>query len=387
VKVGSSLEEVLNKTIKVLDESKKDIFSITEFTRQEYENIRNELEIIKEEINEVINDMGRQEKINKKARIKLMEVSRDFNKYKEKDIKKAYERAERTSIQIAVLREKEEQLKKRRKDLENKLINLKKNVEKAESLVSKVSVIKEFLSGEMDNIYEKYDDLQQKNNMAIRIIQAQEEERKRVARDIHDGPAQSIANLVFRVEFTQKLLNKDMEKARVELQELKNLIRHSMQDVRKIIYNLRPMSLDDLGLVPTLKRYVDNFIEQNEILIEFNVIGNRKRLPGIYEVTVFRLIQEALNNIFKHARASSGKVRLEYAKERINIFVSDDGIGFNIEEIDEEKYGLFSMQERCNLLGGSLDIKSKKNKGTIIKIRIPIKGSDSKSGNQGFSCG
>ncbi|HLV09859.1 MAG TPA: sensor histidine kinase [Halanaerobiales bacterium] len=387
MKVGSSLEEVLNKTIKVLDESKKDIFSITEFTRQEYENIRNELEIIKEEINEVINDMGRQEKINKKARIKLMEVSRDFNKYKEKDIKKAYERAERTSIQIAVLREKEEQLKKRRKDLENKLINLKKNVEKAESLVSKVSVIKEFLSGEMDNIYEKYDDLQQKNNMAIRIIQAQEEERKRVARDIHDGPAQSIANLVFRVEFTQKLLNKDMEKARVELQELKNLIRHSMQDVRKIIYNLRPMSLDDLGLVPTLKRYVDNFIEQNEILIEFNVIGNRKRLPGIYEVTVFRLIQEALNNIFKHARASSGKVRLEYAKERINIFVSDDGIGFNIEEIDEEKYGLFSMQERCNLLGGSLDIKSKKNKGTIIKIRIPIKGSDSKSGNQGFSCG
>src|SRR5690554_2736864 len=338
--------------------------------------------MIKEEINEVINDMGRQEKINKKARIKLMEVSRDFNKYKEKDIKKAYERAERTSIQIAVLREKEEQLKKRRKDLENKLINLKKNVEKAESLVSKVSVIKEFLSGEMDNIYEKYDDLQQKNNMAIRIIQAQEEERKRVARDIHDGPAQSIANLVFRVEFTQKLLNKDMEKARVELQELKNLIRHSMQDVRKIIYNLRPMSLDDLGLVPTLKRYVDNFIEQNEILIEFNVIGNRKRLPGIYEVTVFRLIQEALNNIFKHARASSGKVRLEYAKERINIFVSDDGIGFNIEEIDEEKYGLFSMQERCNLLGGSLDIKSKKNKGTIIKIRIPIKGSDSKSGDR-----
>src|SRR5690554_6079892 len=267
--------------------------------------------MIKEEINEVINDLGRQEKINKKARIKLMEVSRDFNKYKEKNIKEAYERAERTSIQIAVLREKEEQLKKRRKDLENKLINLKKNVQRAESLVSKVSVIREFLSGEMDNIYEKYDDLQQKNNMAIRIIQAQEEERRRVARDIHDGPAQSIANLVFRIELIQQLIDKDLEKAKKELDDLKKMIRIGLKDVRKIIYDLRPMSLDDLGLIPTVNRYIKRFKEQTEIMVDFNVKGEERRLSLSYEVTIFRLIQEALNNIHKHSEATSGKVRVE----------------------------------------------------------------------------
>jgi two-component system sensor histidine kinase DegS len=368
---------VLNKTIKALEDSKKDMFSIAEFTRKEYDNIKNELEVIKEEINEVIDDLERLEKLNKKARLKLMEVSRDFHRYTEADIKRAYEEAERTSIEIAVLREKEEQLKKRRQELENRLISLKENVQRAETLVSKVSIIKDFLAGELDNLSEQFDDLRQKNNLAIKIIQAQEEERRRLARDIHDGPAQSIANLVFRVELTQKLIDKDLDKARQELEELKNLIRMSMQDVRKIIYNLRPMSLDDLGLVPTLKRYIDNFVDQAGIIIDFKVTGTRKRLSGTYEVTIFRLIQEALNNIFKHAQASSGKVRLEYGSDSINILVSDDGIGFDNREIDEEKYGLISMKERCNLLGGSINIESEVNKGTIIKVRLPIRRSES----------
>ncbi len=372
MEVTRSLQNVLNKTINSLEDSKKDIFSIAESTRKEYDNIKNELELIKEDIKEVIDDLDRLEKINKKARIRLMEVSRDFHRYNELDIKKAYQEAEETSIEIAVMREKEEQMKKRRQELENRLISLKDNVQRAENLVSKVSIIKEFLTGELENINEQFDDLRQKNNLAIKIIQAQEEERRRLARDIHDGPAQSIANLVFRVELTQKLIDKDLDKARQELEELKSLIRMSMQDVRKIIYNLRPMSLDDLGLVPTLKRYIDNFLDQTGILIDFKVIGSRKRLSGTYEVTIFRLIQEALNNIFKHAEASSGKVRLEYGVDIINIFVSDDGIGFNNREIGEEKYGLISMRERCNLLGGSINVESEVNKGTIIKVRLPL---------------
>ncbi len=383
--INNSLEAILKKTVDVLEDSKRDIFTIGESSRNEYDNIRTELDLIQEEINEVIEDVDCLERKNRQARLRLMEVSRDFYNYTETDIKNAYKQAEETSIEIAVLREKEGQLKNRRKELENRLINLKKTVNKAENLVSKVSVISDFLMGELTNLSDEFDDLRQKHNLAIKIIQAQEEERRRLAREIHDGPAQSIANLVFRVELTEKLIDKDIVKAKAELEELKGLIRLSMQDVRKIIYNLRPMSLDDLGLIPTLKRYIDKYIRQTGILIEFDVLGSKKRLSNTYEVTIFRLIQEALNNIFKHSEASSGKVRLEYGYGNVNLFISDDGIGFNCSELEEDKYGLISMEERCSLLGGSININSEHNKGTIIKILLPIKRSDELNDDSSFN--
>ncbi|MTI61433.1 MAG: histidine kinase [Firmicutes bacterium] len=368
-----TLEAVLDKTVNVLDESKKDIFEIAESSRKEYENIENDLLIIKGDLKEVIDKVDRLERINRKARLKLMEVSRDFHHYTEGDIKAAYEKAEETSVEIAVLKEKEEQLKIRRQELENRLINLKKTVNRAENLVSRVSLVREFLKGELTNLSEHFDELKQKHNLAIKVIQAQEDERGRVSREIHDGPAQSIANLVFRVELTQKLMDKDLNKAKKELKDLKKSIRLSMQEVRRIIYNLRPMSLDDLGLIPTLNRYIDRYIDQTGIIINFNVSGTEKRLPKSYEVTIFRLIQEGLNNIHKHSNASSGRVRLDYANNEINLLVSDDGVGFESDEIEEEKYGLMSMEERCKLLGGSLSLESEKSQGTTIKINLPIK--------------
>ncbi|MFP4660571.1 MAG: sensor histidine kinase [Halanaerobiales bacterium] len=383
--INNSLEEVLMKTVNVLEESKKDIFTIGETARKEYDNIRIELDLIKEDINEVIDEVDTLEKKNRQARLRLMEVSRDFYNYTEKDIKAAYREAEESSIEIAVLREKEDQLRSRRQELENRLINLENTVIKAENLVSRVSIIRDFLKGELTNLSDEFDDLRQKHNLAIKIIQTQEEERRRLAREIHDGPAQSIANLVFRVELTEKLIDKDIQKAKNELEELKRLIRLSMQDVRKIIYNLRPMSLDDLGLIPTLKRYISKFTRETGIMIEFEVLGSQHRLSNTYEVTIFRLIQEALNNIFKHAMASNGKVRLEYGEDSINLLISDDGIGFKCSDIDEDKYGLISMEERCSLLGGNINIKSTHNKGTIIKILLPIKRSDELNDNSSIS--
>ncbi|MFW6264970.1 MAG: sensor histidine kinase [Bacillota bacterium] len=373
---NNSLEKILEKTVNVLDESQKDIFTIAESSRKQYDNIKKELELIKNEIIEIVDKVDALERKNRRARLKLMEVSRDFHNHTEMDIKKAYQDAEERSVEIAVLKEKEEQLIGRRNKLEKSLINLKETVDKAENLVSKVSVIKEFLSGQLSSLSDEFDDLRQKNNLAIKVIQAQEEERRRLAREIHDGPAQSIANLVFRVELSQKLLDKDLDKARQELEELKKLIRMSIKDVRKIIYNLRPMSLDDLGLVPTLKKYIYNFIKESNVMIDFDVLGNQKRLADGYEVTIFRLIQEALNNIYKHADATTGQVRLEYFPEKVNLYISDDGVGFDCSEIRGDKYGLISMKERCHLLNGEISIKSNHNKGTKIKILLPIKRCD-----------
>lgn len=373
---GNLLEEILEKTIEVLEDSKRDIFAIGESSRNEYDNIKIELEEVHKKIVNIIRDLDHLERLNRQARISLMEVSRDFHKYTEADIKEAYEEAEGTAIKIAVLREKEEQYKARRRDLEKRLISLEKTIAKAEQLISRVSVIKDFLAGEIGYLSEEYDDLKEKQKLAIKVIQIQEEERRKVAREIHDGPAQSIANLVFRVELIENLLDKDINKAKAELTELKSLVRSSIQDIRKIIYDLRPMSLDDLGLIPTLARYIDKFVKETGIEINFTIIGNQKRLSNTYEVTIFRIVQEALNNIFKHARARSGKVRLEYGLDNINLLIIDDGIGFDPVEINGEKYGLASMKERCTLLGGRINIESRPKRGTIIKVILPLKGSE-----------
>ncbi len=367
-----NLEEILEKTINALDSSKKDVFSIAESSRREMESVENELKMINQEINDIIDKIDELEKANRRARIKLMEVSRDFDKYSEEEIKEVYEEAEDTSIQIAVHQEKEEQLKKRRSKLEERLVTLKNTFKKAENLVSKLGVVREYLFGELNDLSEHFDDLQQKQNLAVRIIEAQEEERKRVAREIHDGPAQSLANLVFRVELAQQLLDKDPEQASEELANLKGQIRMSVKDVRKIIYDLRPMSLDDLGLIPTLKRYVDKFEEQTELDVDLNIIGNERRLPPSHEITIFRLVQEALNNIYKHADASHCQVRLEFVNSRINLLITDNGKGFNMDEVEDGKYGLVNMRERCELIGGEININSRVNIGTRIQIQIPV---------------
>ena len=366
------LEEILGKTIDVLETSKKDIFSIYESSSNELENVQNEIKLVNQELEKVINEIDELEVTNRKARARLMEVSRDLEKYNESDIKDAYEKAEDTSVEIAVLKEKEEQLKDRRKELENRVINIRNTIQKAENLISKMGVVREYLEGELNNLNEHIDDIKQKQKVAMKVIEAQEEERKRVAREIHDGPAQSLANLVFRCEFTQKIIDTDVDKAKAELKSLKEIVRSSVQDVRKIIYDLRPMSLDDLGLIPTLKRYVNKFEKQTDISVEFQVRGEQETLPSSYEVTVFRLIQEGLNNIYKHAQANEARVYLEYAEEYLNILIADNGRGFKVNDISDDKFGLISMKERCDLIGGEIEIDSKKNKGTKIKINISL---------------
>lgn len=373
VSILEKLENILSKTIDMLEESKEDMFSISESSRSELQEVKKELEDINEDIGDIIDKIDVMERRNQRARFKLMQVSRDIYRHTEEDIKEAYEEAENTSVKIAVLREKEEQLKERRRNLEKRTVRLKKTIKKAEKLVSRVGVVRQYLFGELGNISEQVDNMRQKQKIALRIIEAQEAERKRVAREIHDGPAQSLANLIFRVELSEQLLDEDIEKARKELQELKGIVRSSVRDVRKIIFDLRPMSLDDLGLVPTLKRYIEKFVRDTEINIDFRVIGTEERLKSAYEVTIFRLVQEALNNIYKHSGANAGKVILEFAEQQVNIAISDNGVGFDTDDIPGNKYGLISMRERCQLVNGEFDIVSKKNQGTRINIHIPLK--------------
>lgn len=374
------LEEVISKAIQAIEQSKTEIFEIAEISRNESERLKLKLLQLQEKIGKFIDKLDRLEKLEKEARFRLMTVSRDIKRYNEEDIRKAYENASNLQADVRVLRNQEKQLIEERAELEKQFLRNRQTVAKAETLVSKVGVVLDFLGGNMQGINDKLEEIEARGNLGARIIKAQEEERRRVAREIHDGPAQSMANIVLRAEFCERLIDKDIEQAKKELGHFKQLVRENLKDVRKIIYDLRPMVLDDLGLIPALSRYTEDFKVRYNINVEFVTSQNNIRLPNTLEVAIFRVIQEALQNVYKHAFAKRALVKVDITDEKVQAFIRDDGKGFNIMEVfadkEREGYGLLGMRERVELLSGTVNFYSQTGRGTEITIEIPLQNSD-----------
>lgn len=371
-----ALDRIAKETVDSIERSKIRIYDIAENARTEMARVNEELSEVKLEVSEVIKQVDSLVSREKKARIRLMEVSKDFQKYTEKDIRDAYDEAYALQADLIKQREKEKHLRYRRDHLEVSLRRLQATVQRAEKLVSQVGVVLNFLGSGLQDISLKIGELQQAQQMAFSIIKAQEEERKRVAREIHDGPAQSMANIVMRAEFCLKLLDVNPSKVREELIALQNLVRLSLIDVRKIIFDLRPMVLDDLGLLPAIKRYLTDYKSQDDPQIEFLFFGQQRRLDSSIEVALFRIVQETVSNIRKHSRAKSAVVKMELLPSQVNIYVKDDGIGFNLKKVmadrDRLGYGLMGMRERIQLLGGEMTINTAPGKGTGINISVPL---------------
>ena len=370
------LNEIIKSTVDVIEKSKNEIFDIAENAREECRHIEDELYLVRNKTLEIIRQVDELKLQEIEGRHRLMTVSKNIKEYNEEDIRIAYDRAKDLQIQFIIKQNEEQQLIHRRNDLERRLKLSKETTAKAESLVSKVGVAMGYLTGGLMDLSEKLDDIREKQTLGIKIIKAQEEERKRVAREIHDGPAQLMANLVIKTELCEKLVDKNPDQVKMELNSLKELARISLKDVRKIIYDLRPMSLDDLGLIPTVQRFIANYMDETSLNVELLVFGESVALAPIVELAAFRIIQESLNNVKKHSGANNVHVKLEYMKKAIKIVISDNGKGFNkenakLQDIDGG-YGLLSMKERVDLLNGKLDVISTPGKGTKIFASIPL---------------
>lgn len=206
------------------------------------------------------------------------------------------------------------------------------------------------------------------------------EERTRIAREIHDGLAQNLSYLVLKIGVVQKLAlqNKDRE-LRKELNDISDQLRHDARDVRRIIFALRPVDIETEGFLPALEKYAKEFGAANDIAIEFNQRGDFEHLSPKLETALFRLTQEALNNIRKHARAKRVKIELSIDEHRVAILrVRDDGVGFDIEPALQAarargSVGLVQMRERAERAGGNFSIESARGKGTTILVRLPIR--------------
>src|SRR4030043_1828811 len=191
------------------------------------------------------------------------------------------------------------------------------------------------------------------------IIQAQEADRGGLAKKMHDGPAQALSNFILQTEIAMRLFDIDQSKAKEELAGVKTNASSTFQKVRDFIFDLRPMMLDDLGLVPTITRYVETFKEQSGIEVRLVSTGMEQRFESYLEVMVFRAIQELLGNISLHSQATQVILQVDSSTTGLKISLEDNGKGFDFEKVQEKgSMGLKVIRDRVQMLGGTMEIHS-----------------------------
>jgi two-component system sensor histidine kinase DegS len=210
----------------------------------------------------------------------------------------------------------------------------------------------------------------------VRVIEAQEHERQLLVQQMHDGPAQALTNLILKAEICERLFDKDPRRAQEELASLREATTATFQKVRSFMFDLRPMMLDDLGLIPTLRKYIEGFQEKSGIPTNLNVTGEQRRLEPYNEVTSFRIIQELVNNAWQHAHCTSIEVALDIDNDWVRASVEDNGSGFDVDEVmqaaeQQKAIGLNTLRERIEILGGQLHLDSGIGRGTKVSWEIP----------------
>lgn len=278
----------------------------------------------------------------------------------------------------ALVKEKEFQSRRQRDRLEIRLRGMEQTLLMAERLATKLGTVVGYLTSQISNVVAQMDIASKNKFLGVQIIKAQEDERLRVSREIHDGPAQEMANLIYQASICERLVDTRPEEAKAGLQELRRQIRTCLADVRQIIFDMRPMSLDDLGLVPALRQLVSKLEERKILKTDFQVNGKERALEKHVEVTLFRIIQEGLNNIHRHAGVSEGRLRLLFSPNDLSILISDEGRGFDMAETEEMRksgtgnghFGILGMEERAKLIGASLNVISNPGEGTKIHVKF-----------------
>jgi two-component system, NarL family, sensor histidine kinase DegS len=294
---------------------------------------------------------------------KMRQVEANFETYPREDIKNVYVAAQESQMRLFMMRSQVEQL-------QNKQTSLQKYVERLRGFINFGKVVAPTAPTSVPGA------LDSNQSIIVRIIEAQENERQHLARQMHDGPAQSLSNLILLAEICERLLEQNPDQARTELKNLKNAVNTTFQKTRSFIFDLRPMMLDDLGLVPTLRRYVQDFEAKAGCQASLNAFGDERRFAPHNEVIIFRAVQALLYNVQRHAQATHAQVTLDTHGEAVSVTVEDDGSGFDVEEVlsaanERKALGLSSIREQVQMLGGTFQVESRIGRGTKVQLSIP----------------
>ena len=383
------LRRLLTNTIDTIEDNKTQIFDIYQNTRNEVDDARQRLAELKQRVAESIERVDALAADEQQAKQKLAEVSRNFAEHTEDEIRKTYEAVSIIQINLAIEREKEQSMRVERDKLEIRLRYLHNVVARAEHMALSIGSVLSYLSTQVSGVLWKIEAVQKDKFVGARIIKATEEERYRISREIHDGPAQDLANMLFTTTITERLMDKDMEEAKKTLVELREEIRRCLTGVRQIIFDMRPMALDDLGLPQAVEQLIRLFGERGKLQGTFSLEGEYYTLPKHVEIAIFRIVQEALNNVVHHAKTNKVRVRMHYTSQALTVLIADDGVGFDPSRLTEEPeepddaldmetqrrlrgrhFGVIGMEERAKIIGAAIQILSEPGKGTKVHLRV-----------------
>lgn len=332
----------------------------------EIEQLRIELREIEVLIRSTTGEIERQTQKQAEMSSRLRQVEANFESYTREDIRQSYASERDAQLKLLLMRSQLEQFQAKHRQLDRYIQQLRK----LHDLTARMAENMTEEQGESSPGHTVSD-----HDAVIQTIEAQESERQRLAQQMHDGPAQSLTNLILQAEIVERLFDSEPARARTELGQLKTSANVTFQRVRDFIFALRPMMLDDLGLLPTVRRYTQQFESINKIPITLNLNGDRALAPYI-EVTIFRTIQELLNNVAKHAHASRVQVTLDLNAEPITVIVEDDGSGFDAAQVlararTRGNSGLVTLEKRVEMLGGNINYQSATGRGTRVRVGIP----------------
>lgn len=265
-------------------------------------------------------------------------------------------------------------------ELSSQLSEAEKKWEKLTEYCRSFERLKQFfftIEKELQNASENNSNL---IDYSTKLLETQEMDRNRISRDLHDSTVQSLTSLGHKLEYCSLLVDKDPVRVKLELQSMIDLNKEIINGMREIIYDLRPMSLNNIGLVSTLEAYCLHLRRYDNLDVVFKVEGEEKGLTSIVSVTLYRIVQEACNNAIRHAKAKKVVVRISYLEHNIELDIEDNGVGFDIQKVEDQSkedhlhgFGLSTMRERTRLLSGSFSIDSEPGAGTKVHVYVPVK--------------
>lgn len=339
---------------------------------QEAKRVREKLSELKIQLDQTQIVVDREQARNNDVITELRAVQDNIETVPRQDIKQRYDEALDARYRLLTMRGQLEKFTSIREQLENEQ-NLLRDI------LNRLQGIEALPASTSQGGEESAEGGRGPANI-VRIIQAQEEERQRLARQMHDGPAQSMTNFILQAEICQKLFDRNPARAAEELDNLKNNAGVTFQKIREFIFDLRPMMLDDLGVQPTVRRYVDNFKDKNDIEVKLEIFGDERRLQTHREVLIFRTIQELMALARDYANPSQLTIRLDLSGNVARILVQDNGHGFDADAAFSGEEGshdprvpsLITLREKFDLVRGSVSVESDEAQGTTIKVDLPL---------------
>lgn len=264
----------------------------------------------------------------------------------------------------------------RRQELENQIRQYRRINKKADSLLHNALLALKLMQGSSDKLSDTIEKVNRKNQLELWIVEMQEAERRKIARELHDGPAQSLASMLIRLDLVMHMLPEKDHEIRHEIQNIKAIGSESITDVRSIMYDLKPYLMHEQGLHATLKDYFNEYEAKYSFFIDYVTFGQQRQYDLALEVGLLRMVQEAITNVRKHAGVNKALVKFEDNGSHLTLVIKDEGKGFDFGEIRQkrESYGIVGMQERVKIFGGELEIFSRPGEGAQIIIKVPLEG-------------